>query len=121
MQKRHFLIAALALLVSVSTGSAQTADTIFHNGKVLTVDKSFTVAQAVAVSGTKILAVGTDAEVMKLAGPNTVKIDMKGRSLIPGLINTHVHLENVGSYASELGAMKNREFALKVRGLKTKD
>ncbi len=61
---------------------------VFHNGQVLTADadKDFTVAEAVAVRGNRIFAVGTSAEITRLAGPQTRVIDLKGRSLTPGFI-----------------------------------
>ena len=62
---------------------AANADLILHNGKILTVDKSFTIAQAIAITGNKITAVGSDQDVLKQAGANTVKIDLKGRTVIP--------------------------------------
>jgi len=64
------------------------ADFVFHNGQVLTADadSSFTVAQAVAVRDSKILAVGTSEDVLRLAGPTTRRVDLKGRSLTPGFI-----------------------------------
>jgi predicted amidohydrolase YtcJ len=69
------------------------ADVVLYNGPVLTVDEKFSIAQAIAVRGNKILKVGTTADVMKLAGPNTRKIDLKGRSVIPGLIDSHSHAQ----------------------------
>ena len=61
---------------------------VFHNGNVLTADadQDFTVAEAVAVRGNRIFAVGTNAQVRRLAGPQTRVIDLKGRSLTPGFI-----------------------------------
>src|SRR5690242_21859579 len=67
------------------------ADLILHNGKVLTVDKSFSIKQAVAVTGYTITAVGSDEDVMKLASPNTHVTDLKSRNVIPGLMDTHLH------------------------------
>ena len=64
------------------------ADLIFHNGKVLTADKNFTVAEAVAVRDGKILAVGSSAEMMRLAGPDTRRVDLRGRSVVPGFIDS---------------------------------
>lgn len=66
---------------------------IFYNGQVLTVDEKFTVAQALAVRDNKILKVGTGNEILSLAGPNTRRIDLKGRSVIPGLIDSHNHVQ----------------------------
>jgi len=64
---------------------------IAYNGKVLTVDDAFTTAQAVAVRDGKFLAVGTDQRIRAMAGPNTRQIDLKGKSVVPGFIDTHNH------------------------------
>ena len=120
--RRHVWIAIVAIVASIAVGAAQqSADTILYNGKVLTVDKNFGIAQAVAVRGKEIAAVGTDADVLKLAGPNTLKIDLKGKTVTPGLIHTHVHLETIGGYEREVGAVKTRVFNINVRGMKTKE
>ncbi len=64
------------------------ADIVLYNGQVLTADadENFTIAQAVAVRGNRILAVGTADRIMRLAGPNTRRVDLHGRSLTPGFI-----------------------------------
>jgi predicted amidohydrolase YtcJ len=72
------------------------ADLILHNGKVVTVDKAFTIRQAVAVQGNRIKAVGTDKEILALKGPKTQVIDLKGRTVLPGLIDAHVHAIDSG-------------------------
>jgi hypothetical protein len=71
---------------------AQSPDLVLSNGKIITVDERFTIAQAVAVRGDRIVAVGSNADIARLAGPNTKKIDLKGRAVIPGLIDNHMHL-----------------------------
>jgi len=71
---------------------AQTADLVFTNAKVVTVDERFTIAQAIAIKGDRILAVGSSQEVAKLAGPTAKTIDAGGRTIIPGLIDNHLHL-----------------------------
>lgn len=68
------------------------ADTVFINGKVLTVDSGFSQVEAVAVSGNQIAAVGTNAEIEALVGTETRVIDLQGKTLIPGLIDNHNHL-----------------------------
>ena len=71
---------------------AAAADLIFTNGKIITVDNKFTIAQAIAVRGDRIVAVGTNADINKLAGPNTRRTDLGGKAVIPGLIDAHAHL-----------------------------
>lgn len=71
--------------------AADEADLILHNGKIVTVDEKFSIAQALAVKGDRILGVGTNAAILKLAGPKTEKVDLAGKSLLPGLADSHVH------------------------------
>ena len=70
---------------------AANADLVLLNGKVITVDAGDHVAQAVAIAGGKIIAVGTNAEVTKYAGPGTRRIDLLGRTVTPGLLDAHAH------------------------------
>ena len=70
---------------------AARADLVLLNGKVITVDPRDRIAQAVAVADGKIIAVGTDAEVLKLAGPATQRLDLKGQAVTPGLLDAHAH------------------------------
>ena len=79
------------LLASTEVLHAQTADTILINGKVLTVDGQFSIREALAIRDGKIAAVGRSAEIRKLAGPKTRIIDLEGRTVIPGLIDSHIH------------------------------
>lgn len=72
------------------------ADIILTNGKIITVDDRFTIARAVAIRGDRIVAVGTDAEIERLAGPSTRRIDLDGKAVIPGLIDNHMHLLRAG-------------------------
>ena len=68
------------------------ADVILTNGKVVTVDDRFSIAQAVAIEGDRILRVGSDSEIIRLSSPSTRRIDLRGRTVIPGLIDNHMHL-----------------------------
>jgi len=81
----------LVALFTCSVAWAQTADTILTNGKIITVDQQFSIQEAVAVRDGKILSVGKTADIRKLAGPNTRLIDLQGRTVIPGLIDSHLH------------------------------
>ncbi len=67
-------------------------DIILSGGKVLIVDDRFSVAEAVAIRGERILAVGDDDRILKMAGPQTESIDLEGKTVVPGLIDTHYHL-----------------------------
>ncbi len=67
-------------------------DLILHNGKIVTVDAEFSVKQALAVSGDKILCVGDNSSILELATPSTRVIDLKGKTVIPGLIDDHYHM-----------------------------
>src|SRR5262245_9572485 len=91
----HFSIigtVAVVLLAALSTAAlAQSADTILVNGKILTVDDRFTIAQALAIKDGRIVAVGRSADIRKLAGAETKVVDVRGRTVIPGLIDNHSH------------------------------
>ncbi|MDH3421040.1 MAG: amidohydrolase [Gammaproteobacteria bacterium] len=73
-------------------------DLILTNGKIITVDDQFRIAEAVAVRGDRIVAVGTTAEINDLAGAGTQRIDLEGRSVVPGLIDNHAHFMEEGAY-----------------------
>jgi predicted amidohydrolase YtcJ len=66
-------------------------DLIMHHGKIVTVDKQFSIQQAVAIRGSAILRVGTNEDILKTRGPNTQLIDLEGKAVLPGLIDSHVH------------------------------
>jgi len=67
------------------------ADMVLYNGKVLTADDNFTIVEAVAVRDGKFLARGTTADILRLAGPKTRRIDLQGKSVVPGFIESHSH------------------------------
>src|SRR5688572_12412215 len=94
-----FNITALAVLTIAATLAAQPppADLILTNGRILTVDGRFTVAAAVAITGDRLSRVGSTADVGALAGPRTRRIDLGGRTVIPGLIDNHMHLLRAGT------------------------
>ncbi|PTR05801.1 amidohydrolase family protein [Novosphingobium sp. GV055] len=88
---------AIALLASSSAQAAAPADLVLHHGVVLTVDQDDRVVQAIAVKGGRILAVGSDADIDKHIGKDTQIIDLAGRTVTPGLIDTHAHLLENGA------------------------
>jgi predicted amidohydrolase YtcJ len=104
--KWFLLFAAFVLLnpvrveIVANEGPAEAADLIVHHAKVLTVDKDFRVAEALAVKGDKILAVGSDKEILRHKGGSTKVIDAGGKAVLPGLYDSHVH--PVGAATSEL-------------------
>jgi predicted amidohydrolase YtcJ len=114
-----FWLVAGVLLFS-SGIAAQQADIVLHNGKILTVDRNFTTAEGIAITGNKISAVGSSQSVLQQAGPNTLKIDLKGRTVVPGLIDTHLHITGPGAYASPISDATRRSFTLDWRAVNTK-
>jgi predicted amidohydrolase YtcJ len=88
----------LLALVTLSTPAAQTgnADIVLVNGNVITVDASDRIAQAVAIAGGKIIAVGGNDEIQRLAGSGTERIDLKGQTVTPGLLDAHAHFQSGG-------------------------
>lgn len=94
---------AVACLISVLVSSAVAAtpqlrapDLILVHGMVLTVDPHDSVAQAIAIRDGKVLKVGTDAQIVAMAGPHTRLIDLQGRTATPGLIDSHAHVADGG-------------------------
>jgi predicted amidohydrolase YtcJ len=93
------MIRVILILVALSASLvAQDADLILINGKILTVDAAFSTRQALAVRDGKITALGTTAEIRKLAGKKTKLIDLGGRTVIPGLIDSHIHAIRAASF-----------------------
>lgn len=77
---------------------AQAPDLILHHGKVVTVDGQFRIVQALAVRGDRIVAVGSDREVLAKKGANTRVVDLQGKTVLPGLMDTHVHAASASMY-----------------------
>src|SRR3989440_1079771 len=74
------------------TQPAPTADLILHRGLFTTLARAYPTATAVGIQDGRFLAVGADKEVMALAGPKTKVVDLKGRRVLPGLIDNHLHI-----------------------------
>jgi len=93
-------------------------DLILTNGRVLTLDPDRPEAQALAVRGDRIAAVGDDATIRRLAGPGTRRVDLKGGMVLPGLIDAHGHVASLGERLASLdlrGAGSIEEVADRVR------
>ena len=80
-------------MVGTPTG---TVDTILHNAKILTVDGNDSIRQAIAISGNRIRAVGSDADILPLAGAGAKALDLRGHTVIPGIVDIHAHLDREG-------------------------
>jgi len=87
-------IVAFSLLATPAI--AAPPETVLLHGRIITADAAGSVVQALAISDGKVSAVGSDADITKLAGPNTRIIDLKGRTATPGLIDTHAHILSTG-------------------------
>jgi predicted amidohydrolase YtcJ len=85
------LIWWILALVLASCEPKEPADTLLVNAKVVTLDAAGTIAKAVAVRQGRILAVGTDEEILAHAGPSTETIDLEGKTVVPGLADNHYH------------------------------
>ena len=110
------ILPVLALLAAAAgPASAQAPDTVLVNGKIVTVDDRFTIAQAHAIKGERILKVGTTAEVEALRGPQTRVIDLAGRTVIPGLIDNHAHWVRAAEHDElRFDGVTSRQQALKM-------
>ena len=82
----------LALLLSAAAVANAPADLIIRDAHIVTVDKNFSTANAAAIRDGRFIAVGSDADVMRTAGPRTRVIDLHGTTVLPGFNDTHVHL-----------------------------
>lgn len=96
MRSGRILVAALLLLAvggsgAPPAGAEEEADLILHDAVVLTLDADGVVATAVAIAGDRFVAVGSDAEILALAGPGTTVVDLDGLAVLPGFIDSHSH------------------------------
>src|SRR5260370_9757125 len=102
--KRVFLAMGLLMLACASANAQQaaSADLVIVHGRVWTVDHAHPEAEAVAIQGSRIVAVGTDAELEKWTGPANKRIDAQGKSVLPGFIDAHVHFSSGGGEISSV-------------------
>src|SRR5688572_9082866 len=108
-----------------ATSATGPVDVILTGGKVITVDERFTIGDAIAVKGERIVAVGSNDDITSLAGPATRRIDLAGRAVVPGMIDNHAHymeegvlwtdelrLDNVTTRAQAIEMMKAKAASL---------
>lgn len=93
-----FIILAGFAVAQPDANEPKPADLILHSGKIVTVDDDFSIRQAIAVREGKILAVGDDETILKLKGPNTTVLDLDGKTVLPGLIDSHTHPEGAAMH-----------------------
>lgn len=103
LPRRNAVWIVVTLLGVVATNPAaacaeEPPDVILHSGKVVTVDDRFQIAEAIAVRGSRIVRVGASGDLRALAGPNTKVVDLAGRFVCPGLIDSHVHATGAAVY-----------------------
>ena len=96
-------VAIALVLADGSPAAAQPADTILLNGKIVTLDEQSSIVQALAIRDDRIVASGASADIAEQAGPGTRVIDLGGRAVIPGLIDSHIHAIRAGlKFSSEV-------------------
>ena len=104
--KNIYLIALIAFfLYSCNSGPENMADQVFINGIVYTVDESNPKSEAVAVKDGLILAIGTTEEIQAFVGKETEVIDLQGKTMTPGFIESHAHLMGIGYNKLEIDLM----------------
>jgi hypothetical protein len=115
----HAALVAFVLSLGTLPGAAQPADTILLNGKILTLDDQSSVVQALAIRDGQIVAAGPSADLATHADTNTRVIDLNGRTVIPGLIDSHIHAIRAGLKfsveASWIGATSIAEAMERIR------
>jgi predicted amidohydrolase YtcJ len=88
------IVSAVCCVAIAATHLSAAPDLIVHHGKIVTVNGRFSVAEALAVEGGRIVHVGSDEEVLRLRAPQTQVLDLEGKMVLPGLIDSHVHPES---------------------------
>ena len=110
---------SLFFLLAVGVRAQQTtpADLILHNGIVWTVDSKSSTAQAVAIKDGKFVVVGSNAEALKLRGPSTRVIDLRGRLVVPGFNDNHVHFASAAQFLefNIMRASSQEQFVARVK------
>lgn len=108
--KTVLLLSISIFLIKLSGCGNKMADLVLLNGKIVTVDETMPVVEAIAVKGDRILAVGSSDEIKAFVSSSTKKIDLKGALVIPGLIEGHGHFGGLGNSLMILNFMKAKNY-----------
>ncbi|MFW2439116.1 MAG: amidohydrolase family protein [Arenicellales bacterium] len=113
---RVFILIFISIILPLKTALAESADYVFTNGKIYTVDQKQPWAEAVAVKANKIVYVGDAAGVEKLKGKSTQVVNLDGKMLLPGFVSGHDHLiaSRWMNYGVDLYAAKSKDEYLKL-------
>lgn len=121
---RNFLSALFICVLLASVGMAQTAaDLVVTNANIQTIDQKKPTAQSIAVVGDRIVMVGSDADTKSLIGPKTKVIDAKGKLIVPGFNDAHVHFLETGVQLSSVDlrdAKTPQEFVERIKNFAAK-
>ncbi|MCP3928158.1 MAG: amidohydrolase [Bacteroidetes bacterium] len=111
MKTPLLLLCLLSLLQIFSCQSEKTADILYINGNIATVDKENPHAEAIAIKGDRILALGTTGDIQKLAGETTEVIDLENNFVIPGFIEGHGHFSGLGNSLMNLNFLRSKSWS----------
>ena len=92
---------------------------IFYNGNVLTMDTERPTAEAIAVADDKIVAVGSNDDILALQITSTQLIDLQGHTLMPGFVDTHTHILNEAASNPDIGNLENAQQLMLQNGITT--
>ncbi len=108
---KRFIVSILCISLMISlfapslfAAEEDVADSVYYNGKIYTVDDDFSVASALAIKGDRFIFVGSDEDVQKYIGEKTETIDLQGKTVIPGLIDAHLHYSGIGTSLLQIDA-----------------
>lgn len=112
MKKLSLIITALLCFTScyLNAQTKETADVVFINGNILTLDDTHPHAAAVAVNGETIIAVGNNKEIKKLIGQKTKVVDLKGKFMMPGFNDSHAHFYGLGELKQNIDLMQTKNW-----------
>lgn len=98
---KNVTLLTLWMCFGVVAVAAEPADLVVHNGKIVTVDSEFNIVEAMAVDDGKIVAVGSKTDVDEFISDSTKVVDLKGKMVLPGLIDSHVHAISASMYEAD--------------------